>query len=99
MMAHRSIRSYTDKKVSDEDLDSIIRAVQAAPNWVNLQLVSIIAIKDAQRRKLFSHLCGDQPHIAEAPVFLIFCADYNRVDIACKEKGQTFTSIHSIIKG
>ena len=89
MMSHRSIRSYTDKAVSDEDLDSIIRAVQAAPNWVNLQLVSIIAIKNAERRELFSHLCGDQPHIAEAPVFLIFCADYNRVDIGCKEKGQT----------
>lgn len=78
MMAHRSIRSYTDKAVSDEDLDKIIRAVQAAPNWVNLQLVSIIAIKDAERRKHFSHLCGGQPYIAEAPMFLIFCADYNR---------------------
>ena len=39
MLAHRSIRSYTDRTVSDEDLNSIIRAVQAAPNWVNLQLV------------------------------------------------------------
>lgn len=40
MLAHRSIRSYTDRTVSDEDLNSIIRAVQAAPNWVNLQLVT-----------------------------------------------------------
>ena len=93
MMSHRSIRSYTDKAVSDEDLDSIIRAVQAAPNWVNLQLVSIIAIKNAERRELFSHLCGPQPHIGEPPVFLIFCADYNRVDIACKEKGQTLDEV------
>lgn len=37
------------------------------------------AIKDAERRKMFSGLCGDQPHIAEAPVFLVFCADYHRV--------------------
>lgn len=93
MVKHRSIRSYTDKAVSEEDLNSIIRAVQAAPNWVNLQLVSVIAIKDTQRRKFFSHLCGDQPHIAEAPVFLIFCADYNRVDIACKEKEQTLDEV------
>lgn len=93
MMSHRSIRSYTDKTVSEEDLDRIIRAVQAAPNWVSLQLVSVIAIKDAQRKKLFSHLCGDQPHIAEASVFLIFCADYNRVNIACKEKGQTLDDV------
>ena len=93
MMSHRSIRSYTDEPVDEKELDCIIRSVQAAPNWVNLQLVSVIAIKDARRRKLFSHLCGDQPHIAEAPVFLIFCADYNRVNIACKEKGQTLDEV------
>ena len=26
-------------------------------------------------------------------MFLIFCADYNRVDIACKEKGQTLDEV------
>ena len=93
MMTHRSIRAYTDETVSEEELDVIVKAVQAAPNWVNLQLVSMVAIKDAERRKLFSKLCGNQPHIAEAPVFLIFCADYNRVAIACKKKGQTLDEV------
>lgn len=79
MMSHRSIRAYTDEPVDEKELDCIIRAVQAAPNWVNLQLVSMVAIKDAERRKMFSGLCGDQPHIAEAPVFLVFCTDYHRV--------------------
>ena len=93
MLSHRSIRSYTDENVSDEDLDCIVRAVQAAPNWVNLQLVSMIAIRDAERRKLFADLCGHQPHIAEAPVFLIFCADYYRIALACKAKGQTLDEV------
>ena len=68
MLAHRSIRSYTDRTVSDEDLNSIIRAVQAAPNWVNLQLVSIIAVKNADHRRRLAELCGNQVHIAEAPL-------------------------------
>ena len=93
MMSHRSIRSYTDEAVSEEELDVIVKAVQAAPNWVNLQLVSIVTIKDAERRKLFSKLCGNQPHIAKAPVFLIFCADYNRVAVACKRKGRTLDEV------
>lgn len=93
MVKHRSIRAYTDEAVSKEELDVIVKAVQAAPNWVNLQLVSIVTIKDAERRKLFSKLCGNQPHIAKAPVFLIFCADYNRVAIACKRKGQTLDEV------
>ena len=66
MLAHRSIRSYTDRTVSDEDLNSIIRAVQAAPNWVNLQLVSIIAVKNTDHRRRLAELCGNQVHIAEA---------------------------------
>lgn len=93
MLSHRSIRSYTDKAVNEENLDTIIRAIQAAPNWVNLQLVSIIAIKNAERRKLFAELCGNQQHIAEAPVFLVFCADYYRVALACRKKGQIFDEI------
>lgn len=93
MVKHRSIRAYTDEAVSKEELDVIVKAVQAAPNWVNLQLVSIVTIKDAERRKLFSKLCGNQPHIAKAPEFLIFCADYNRVAIACKRKGQTLDEV------
>ena len=62
MLAHRSIRSYTDRTVSDEDLNSIIRAVQAAPNWVNLQLVSIIAVKNTDHRRRLAELCRNQVH-------------------------------------
>lgn len=93
MLAHRSIRSYTDRAVSDEDLDSIIRAMQAAPNWVNLQLVSMIAVKDAVRRQRFAELCGHQAHIAEAPLFLVFCTDYYRVALACQKNGQTLDEV------
>lgn len=82
MLAHRSIRSYTDQPVANELLEQIIDAVQAAPTWVNLQHVSIVAIKDPDRRQTFAHLCGDQPHIAQAPVFLVFCADYYRAHLA-----------------
>lgn len=93
LLSHRSIRSYTDKMISKEDLDTIARAVQAAPNWVNLQLVSIIVIKDIERKKRFSELCGCQTHIAEAPVFLIFCADYYRVSLACGAKGHGLDAV------
>ena len=93
MLAHRSIRSYTDRTVSDEDLNSIIRAVQAAPNWVNLQLVSIIAVKNTDHRRRLAELCGNQVHIAEAPVFLVFCTDYHRVALACHKKEQTLNEV------
>lgn len=90
LLSHRSIRVYQDKAVEEDVLDQIIKAVQAAPNWVNLQHVSIIAIKDKERREMFSELCGNQKQIAQAPVFLIFCADFYRTWLACQYNGQAF---------
>ena len=90
LLSHRSIRAYTDRPVEEDVLDRIIQAVQAAPNWVNLQHVSVIVVKDQERRKKFATLCGEQQHIAQAPVFLVFCADYYRTWLAYRTKDQSF---------
>lgn len=93
LLSHRSIRSYQERPVPEEDLNQIIAAVQAAPNWVNIQHVSVIAVKKPERRKKFARLCGEQEHIAQAPVFLIFCADYYRTHLACKMEGQSLDEV------
>lgn len=87
LLGHRSIRRFTDEPISDNILTLIVKAAQAAPNWVNLQLVSIIAVENQEHRKKMSEYCGGQKQIAQAPVFQVFCADYNRVAIACKDRG------------
>lgn len=97
LLSHKSIRSYKERPVEDELLDKIIKAVQAAPNWVNLQHVSVIAVKEKERRKRFAELCGGQKQIAQAPVFLIFCADFYRTWLACRSKGQNFEGVMSRI--
>ena len=79
--------------MEDDILNQIIQAVQAAPNWVNLQHVSIVAVRDPERRKRFAALCGDQQQVAQAPVFLVFCADFYRTWLACQAKGQLFAQV------
>ena len=90
LLSHRSIRSYKNKDVEDEKMEQIIKAVQAAPSWINGQQVSIIAIKDPERKKKFAQLCGGQKHIEEAPVFLVFCSDFYRAYLASKIEHTTF---------
>jgi FMN reductase [NAD(P)H] len=90
MMTHRSIRNYSNQPVSNEDLDTIIRSTQAAPSWVNGQHVTIISIQDPERRKKMAELAGNQKHIFEAPVFLVFCADFHRIKVACEMEGLEF---------
>ncbi|MFP7298240.1 NADPH-dependent oxidoreductase [Neobacillus niacini] len=90
MMTHRSIRHYSERKVRKEDLKTIIAAAQAAPSWVNGQHVTIISINDQDRRKKMAELAGNQKHIIEAPVFLVFCADFHRIKVACELEGTEF---------
>ena len=91
LLSHRSIRSYKNKPVEDEQLEQIIKAVQAAPSWINGQQVSIIAIKDPVRKKKFSELCGGQKHIEEAPIFLVFCSDFYRAYLSSKFENAPFS--------
>lgn len=86
---HRSIRSYKNKPVDEEQLDQIIRSVQASASWINGQQYSVVAVKDESRKKKLAELCGNQKHIEEAPVFLIFCADFYRTNVACEMEGKT----------
>ena len=92
LLSHRSIRAYQDRPVEKEVLDQILKAVQAAPNWVNLQHVSVIVVQEKKHREMFAKLCGEQAHIAQAPVFLVFCADFYRTYLACK-KNRSLTRL------
>lgn len=82
LLSHRSFRSFKDKEVDEQQLELIIKAVQSAPSWINGQHVSVIAVQDAERKKKLAELCGGQRHVDEAPVFLVFCADFYRAYLA-----------------
>lgn len=93
MKAHRSIRAFQPRSIEDSVLTEIIEAVQAAPTWVNLQHTSIVSVEDACRREEMGHLCGDQMQIAQAPVFLVFCADFYRTQLALSEHAEPMDDV------
>ncbi len=73
LLSHRSIRKYEERPVEEEILDQIVKAVQAAPNWVNLQHVSIIAVKDETRREVFRALRRTEAYCAGSGLSGILC--------------------------
>ncbi|WP_307197024.1 NADPH-dependent oxidoreductase [Neobacillus niacini] len=102
MLNHRSLRNYKDEPIPEPVLDMIIQAAQAAPSWINGQHVSIIVVKDKQRKKKLSELTGNQAHVDKAPVFLVFCVDFYRAGIAAEMEGYDFVipnEIDSILIG
>ncbi|RBW69267.1 NADPH-dependent oxidoreductase [Bacillus taeanensis] len=93
---HRSFRSYLDKDVPEELLNEMIESSQAAPSWINGQQVTVIAVKDPARKQKLAELCGNQAHIKEAPVFLIFCADFYRAQLAAEKENVTLEALDDI---
>ena len=90
LLAHRSVRRFTDEPVSDERVRAIVACGQAAASSSNGQALSVIRVRDAARRERLAALAGDQPYVADAAVFLVWCADLRRAAAACEREGGTF---------
>jgi len=89
MKAHRSIRKFTDREIDDQTLKEIIAAAQGAATSHFVQAYTVIRVKDRQTRKTIARLAGPQAWVEQAPVFLVFCADFNRLEVAGRMHGTT----------
>lgn len=89
----RSIRQYKDTPVTDEQLNTVLEAVQWAPSWANTQVWEIVVVKDpAIKEKLAGTLSPGNPSIdavKKAPVVLVGCA---RKGKSGYYKGQAITT-------
>ena len=85
LKSHRSIRKFTDRQVDDQTLTSIIAAAQCAATSHFVQAYTVIRVRDMAKRQAISVLAGPQVWVARAPVFLVFCADLNRLEAACRK--------------
>lgn len=86
---HGSVRHYKPDPVPRETVEAIVAAAQRTSTSSNLQAYSVVAVTDATTRARLAELCGNQAHVAEAPVFLTWCADLARLDRACELRGYT----------
>ncbi len=96
--SHRSIRSYKTEPVSDEMLQAIIEAGHRAPSSMNAQEISVIVVRDVERKIKIAELAGGQAWIAQAPVFIALVADYNKTDMGVRKAGQ-MQIIHESMEG
>ena len=74
----RSIRSYEDRLISEENKNLIIKSAMRSPTAGNMMLYSIIEVEDQEIKDNLVKSCDNQPFIAKAPLVLLFLADYQR---------------------
>jgi FMN reductase (NADPH) len=84
---HGSVRSYRPDPIPVETIEAIVAAAQRTSTSSNMQAYSVVAVTDPAKRARLADLCGNQEHIAQAPIFLAWCADLARLDRACEIRG------------
>ena len=80
LLTHRSVRAYENQSLPDGTLETLIAAAQSAPSSSNLQTWSVVAVEDAERKARLSVLAGNQAHIRDAPLLLVWLADLARLE-------------------
>ncbi|MDE7380923.1 MAG: nitroreductase family protein [Muribaculaceae bacterium] len=78
-----SVRTFTDKEVEPELLDSILTRAAKAPTTGNMQLYSVIVSRNPEMRSRLAETHFNQP-ASKAPVILTICADFNRFTRWCE---------------
>lgn len=83
---HASVRAYKPDPVPAELVKAIVAAGQRTSTSSNLQTYSVVAVTSAGVLARLMELCGYK-HVAQAPVFLAWCADLHRLDRVCQIRG------------
>ena len=71
----KSMRVFTERQITSEEVDAILEAAVNAPTAGNQQLYTIINVTDPALKAQLAESCDHQPFIAKAPLVLVFCAD------------------------
>lgn len=79
ILRHHSVRSFLpDQPVSDEDIRFIVAAAQSASTGLNFQNWSVVLVRDKKRKNRIATLAADQQFVRDAPIFLVWVADWAR---------------------
>lgn len=74
----KSTRAYSPEPVTAQEKEAILHAAFRAPTAGNMMLYTIIEVEDQALKDRLAVTCDNQPFIAEAPLVLLFLADYQR---------------------
>lgn len=94
LMERKSVRAYRDEKITLEEKNLILQSAIQAPTAGNMALYSIIDVQDQQLKDQLANTCDHQPFISQAPLVLLFLADYQKwYDMYCAYHDEDFKLI------
>lgn len=89
----RSVRAYTDEKVSEENIKNLIEAARWAPSAGNTQPLELVVVKNIEMKRKLSEAAFNQTFIQKAPVVFVVCANESRSSRGYGKRGKNLYSI------
>lgn len=77
-LTRRTVRRYSDRPVTDNELNSLIEEASHAPTTGNMQLYSVIVTRSEEGKRKLAPFHFNQPQVEGCQAVLTFCADFNR---------------------
>lgn len=98
LLLRRSIRRYERTALTPEQLSFIHNAIRNTPTSYNGQQFSVIEIDDQPLKEKLYELTG-QKQIKTCASFMLFCADYNKINVGAKAKGLEMPPFYNTFDG
>jgi len=93
ILGHRSVRAFLPTALPEGTLERLVAAAQSASTSSNLQTWSVVAVEDQARKDRLAELGARQKHIAECPLYLVWCVDHSRLHLAAQERQMVLTGL------
>jgi len=91
ILERTSIRNFDkNRKVPEKILENILLAGIRAPSAGNIQPRTFIVVNDETVKERLYELCGNQPFMNDAPVWIVICVDLHRHLKAAKLTGVEY---------
>lgn len=98
LLQRRSTRRYERETISDQDLGFIFGAIRNTPTSYNGQQYSVIDVSDQDLKTKLSEITG-QKQIKTCNRFLVFCADYHKINVIADAKGVEMPEFTGTLDG
>lgn len=80
ILARKSVRSFTEQPVSQEQIDTLLRAAMAAPTGKDMRPWKFVVVNDPEAMKALAAELPKAKMLQEAPVAFAVCGDLSVVD-------------------
>jgi nitroreductase len=94
MASRRVHRRYLDKPIEPSLLRLLLACALSSPSKSDLQQGDIVIVADPAKRNRIMDLIPSMPWMKEAPVFLVFCGDGQRLPRISEMRGKPFPNDH-----